>query len=213
MIRYQLWKISRRARPDAAFLSRLQQRLHSANRMHPHASVNSLRMRTDAYSLRMAGALGALVLSLSLGTSAYAYTSDDVLPESPLYPLRQAVEVLEKKAAASPKARQTVEQKLLQRRVKEIVVMRSRALPVKPAQAVKIRKELERMETGTEQEGVKEAEALVGVLERRQKTKDNVEKDRLDRESDEHLKKIERRVRRLRQESRENREKIEADER
>ncbi|MCR4256154.1 MAG: hypothetical protein NUW08_00415, partial [Candidatus Uhrbacteria bacterium] len=68
MNRYRLWKISRRAKPDAAFLSQLEATLHARG-----ARVSSIRFSP---AWRMAAVACSVVLLFGVGTSSYAYASE-----------------------------------------------------------------------------------------------------------------------------------------
>jgi len=127
--RYRLWTISRRATPDADFVARL------ASRFTPRRAMN--------FAMRMSAATTALVLSLGLGTSAYAYTSDDVTPDSPLYAVRTTLEDVEEAVARTPARKQAVQLKLIQRRLHEIQVIEERAPRLKEKVETKL---LERVE-------------------------------------------------------------------
>ena len=112
MIRYTLWKLARRARPDAAFVARL------ASRFTPRKLAN--------FALRLGASTTALILSLGFGTSAYAYTSDDVTPDHPLYAVRTAMENIEVAAAVTPDMKAAVQRKMVTRRLHEIRVIEAR---------------------------------------------------------------------------------------
>jgi len=110
--RYRLWTISRRAAPDAKFLNMMDARF--------------LSKRAMSYAMRLSASLAALVLSLGLGTSAYAYSSDDITPDHPLYPIRTAVETVEETVAVTPALKQAVQTKMVQRRLREVQVLEAK---------------------------------------------------------------------------------------
>lgn len=183
MIRYKLWKISKRAQPDAAFVARL------GSRFAPQ--------RAPMMIWRMASATLAIVLLLSGGTSAYAYSSDEVLPDHPLYGLRETVESVEEKVAITQDSKQAVQRKLLQRRLKEIQIMRQRKLQVAPVMVNKIQDRLEKLGENKETETSRAAQAYRALLEKRAKAQDKREQERLDVESDERFQQLETRIQRL----------------
>lgn len=118
MMRYSLWKLSRRAKPDAEFLARLECAMRECGSFSAvRRAVPVWRLATGAY---------ATVLMLGVGTSAYAYMSDDVLPEHPLYPLRETVEALEERVAMTTKAKSAVQRKHLERKLEEVRRMQER---------------------------------------------------------------------------------------
>ncbi len=76
--------------------------------------------------------------SLLGATAAYAYTSDTVLPDHPLYPLRQEIESIQFSFAASnPIAKDQVRLQYLQRREHELMLMKQRNQRV-PLQHVRV---------------------------------------------------------------------------
>lgn len=79
---------------------------------------------------KTAGVSFGLALSLAGGTGAYAYSSDEVLPQHPLYSVRMALEQAELTLPQSDQQRETVRIKHLQRRVSEAVKLNARHLPV-----------------------------------------------------------------------------------
>lgn len=147
--RYRLWTISRRAVPDAAFVARMNARFA------PPRVVN--------FAYRFAAAGSALVLSLGLGTTAYAYSSDDVTPEHPLYPVRSAVENVEEAVAVTPTLKQAVQKQLVQRRLREVQVLETKkaSLPRNAEEA----KTLERVESVLK-DGLKNNESPADIREK-----------------------------------------------
>ncbi|MEI7512717.1 MAG: DUF5667 domain-containing protein [Candidatus Uhrbacteria bacterium] len=119
MIRYTLWKISKRAEPDAKFLNRLGEEI-------ARRKTQNVKSDFASYSLRLAAALSALVLSLGLGTSAYAYSADEVTPDSVLYPVRATIENVEEAVAVTPERKQAVETKMIKRRLKEVKILEAK---------------------------------------------------------------------------------------
>ncbi len=116
VLQYRLWKMNRAARPSGEFSNRLKMRFG--------LPVKHNWLTTSAFRVSF-GTL-AIVCSMGAGTVSYAYASDDVTPDHPLYAVRQAVETVEEAAAPSPEERTAVQQKHLKRRVHEIEVMKTR---------------------------------------------------------------------------------------
>jgi hypothetical protein len=189
MIHFKLWQLSRRAQPDAAFVARLDAALRERG-----AFVGKVGL----FAFRMAGAACALVLVLG-GTTTYAYASESVLPDHPLYSLRETVESLEASTALSTEAKASVQRKLLERRLNEIRVMRGRRLAILPQAVTRLRETMVRLEATTTAEGVMAIDAWNALLRRRVRTLDKREAARLQKEADEAFKKIENRVKVLQQ--------------
>jgi hypothetical protein len=82
-------------------------------------------VRPVAGMLTVAAVMGA-------GTSVYAYSSEDVLPSHPLYPVRQTLERVEERIAFSNTHRANLERKILLRRVREAELMEVRRMRIGP---------------------------------------------------------------------------------
>ncbi len=111
-VRYRLWKFARRAKPDVAFLARLETELRD------HGAFVREPRRLPVW--RLATAACAVVLAFGAGAGAYAYSSDEVLPDHPLYPVREYVEGMEERAALTAEARARVQRKHLERKLEEV---------------------------------------------------------------------------------------------
>lgn len=125
-------------------------------RLRQHATPRSNeRGAIEAY-LRAQGAFGeeaklfgsfarsvcaavVIVLVVSVSLSSYAYASDAVLPDTPLYPVRQVLEEMQVKLAVTPVKKEKVQQKLVERRIKEVKKLKELKRPV----PVKLKKYLE----------------------------------------------------------------------
>ncbi|MEK7473603.1 MAG: hypothetical protein AAB668_02670 [Patescibacteria group bacterium] len=118
MNRYRLWKISRRAKPDAAFETCLRRTLAERG-----AFATGVR---TAPAWRFATAVCVFALMFSVGTSAYAYSSDEVLPDHTLYPLREYVEGVEERVVSKVEIKDVIRRKHLERKLKEIRRMQER---------------------------------------------------------------------------------------
>jgi hypothetical protein len=112
MNRYRLWKISRRAKPDAAFLARLECALRERG-----AFASGVRTMP---AWRLATAACVVVLTFGVGASAYAYSSDEVLPDHALYPLREYVEGMEERVALRAERKAAIQRKHLERKLEEV---------------------------------------------------------------------------------------------
>lgn len=75
-------------------------------------------------------ALSGMVLSMGTGTGVYAYTSDNVLPDQPLYSVRQQIESVETRLARTPDSLEAVRLKHLGRRVHEAQILHTQNKPL-----------------------------------------------------------------------------------
>lgn len=89
-------------------------------------------------------AVGALAILLMVGVSSYAYASDDVLPNTPLYPVRQVLEQVETKLAVTPVQKDQVQRKLIERRKQEVQKLKALKKPVPVEIERQIHRELRR---------------------------------------------------------------------
>lgn len=108
-VEHQLKQAGRSADPDPRFVHALKARLQTEVG-YPLRWVEGWKWAV--------GAVTSLSL-ISSGTGVYAYTSEEVLPEHPLYGLRQAIERVEEVTAFNPEAKALVQVRHLERRVKE----------------------------------------------------------------------------------------------
>jgi hypothetical protein len=123
-----------------------------------------------------------VVLIVSVSVSSYAYASDAVLPDTVLYPVRQALEVVQTKLAVTPAQKEKVQEKIVERRVKEVKKLEElkRPVPVKlkklveervatTTQAVRMIKRQEKIQAVRKKEEKKESQAVQkNVIERLQ---------------------------------------------
>lgn len=123
MTKLNLIRLGRHAKPDHAFDVALQKKLISAGYLPMKRAGWLTRWQT-------AGVSFGLVASLASGTGVYAYSSDNVLPNHPLYPMKTAIEQVELALPQSLAHRQDVRLKFLQRRLKESMKMRAKRLPI-----------------------------------------------------------------------------------
>lgn len=130
-IKFKLRKLSKRAEPSSEFQAALRKELLSRVPQRPWLAVI---MRPVAVTASLAAMLGA-------GTASYAYASDDVLPDHPLYPMREQVEQLVKTVAVTPKAQAAVQLAFVKRRVREMEAMAARQRPLERRQLEKFERE------------------------------------------------------------------------
>lgn len=155
--RYRFWKMNRAARPSGDFVKRLDSVILAKAGIQPKKNW----LTTQAF--RMSFGTLAIVCSMGAGTVSYAYASDDVTPDNPLYPVRQAVETVQEATAPTPAIKQAVIQQHLERRVQEIEVMKKRLPEVqKNEEAAKV---LDRVESALKQ-GIQQKETPRQVNER-----------------------------------------------
>jgi len=112
---HKLRRIGRRAKPSKVFVNALEQKLLNKN-----AAFTQEKTILQPMMMRFASVALSVVIMFGMGTSVYAYSSEDVLPDHPLYGLRQAMEVAEEKTAMTPAWKERVVKKHLERKQKEI---------------------------------------------------------------------------------------------
>ncbi len=108
-----LAKMSRQAAPSVAARLAIREHFEKAGYLSPIPSSRVL-MRWEAVVASI-----TLIVSLSGGTVAYAYASDEVLPDHPLYALRSRIEQVEAKLAFTEEKKERVQLQQLERRLKE----------------------------------------------------------------------------------------------
>lgn len=91
---------------------------------------------------RVFTAAAAIVLILSASVSSYAYASETVLPDTPLYSVREVIEQVEVKLAVTPVQKQKVVEKLVERRKQEVKKLTELKRPVPVKLQKFLRKEL-----------------------------------------------------------------------
>lgn len=110
LLRLRLLRLARRVQPSSRFLGDLEARLF------PRQDILTMhRLR----ALRFAVVPALFVLTLLGGTGAYAYSSDAVLPDHILYPLRKSMEGFEVQIAAVTPMKDRVRLRLLERQARE----------------------------------------------------------------------------------------------
>lgn len=126
-----LQRIGKRAAPDREFVLRLQSRLAEKGYVPTQVRVASPVWRPVVAST-------AMLLSLSAGTATYAYASDTVLPDHPLYGVRLSLEKVENRLAFSVKQQEQIRLKHAYRRLNEVRLMaqKNRDLDAEHAETV-----------------------------------------------------------------------------
>ncbi len=120
LLEHKLKNLSTHADPTPRFRHALEKRLHG-ELGHPVWWIQGWKWAVS----------GATILSLAgSATGVYAYTSNDVLPDHPLYGLRQAIEQVEESMAVQPEQKVQVKLKQIQRRLQEEDLMRAQKKPV-----------------------------------------------------------------------------------
>lgn len=111
-LRYLLYRMSRLASPDRQFVRSWNQALIKAGYLpSPRFSFLSIGKTATA-------CLGVM-LSLVGGTVVYAYNSDQVLPDHPLYPVRSTIESVHLKMVRSSEEVERVRLQHVRRRMRE----------------------------------------------------------------------------------------------
>ena len=122
----RLWFLLRRIRQRATPLPKergaLEVYLREQGLFEKKDPVTVLVQRVAAVAL--------VVLVASVGVSSYAYASDEVLPDTPLYPVRQTLEQVEARLATTPIQKRKVVRKMVERRQKEIQKLKELKRPV-----------------------------------------------------------------------------------
>lgn len=128
----RLKRIGRRPVADPSIKASIREGLVQAGCL-PSSGFFGARVRVAFASL------GVLITGLG-GTVSYAYASDAVLPDTPLYPVRQKVEAIEIRLAPTREVRAKVIEKQVARRKKEAHLLETLKKPL-PAVHAKILKE------------------------------------------------------------------------
>ncbi len=118
-LRYNLWKMKRGLRPDDRFKESLRQELDRAWQTR-YGSVPWFQMAWFRYA---AAPAMALVLVVFAGTSAYAYTSPEVVEGNLLYPIKTVVEKVEETLSVTPAMKTKYYIRQLDRRYQEAAVV------------------------------------------------------------------------------------------
>ncbi len=120
LLERKLKHLGQKADPSPAFLRSLEKQLKQKSG-HGTWWIQGWKVAV--------GGLTAVSL-MSGATGVYAYNSEDVTPDHPLYSVRTALETVETSMATNPEQKARVGIKHLERRVKEQQVMQSKHKPV-----------------------------------------------------------------------------------
>ncbi|MDO8617772.1 MAG: hypothetical protein Q7N87_02715 [Candidatus Uhrbacteria bacterium] len=120
-IHHLLHRLQRRARPDRRFVNSLRQTLMEAGFLPASRRVLSgVEGFSFWHSWKMAAASLSMIMSLGTGTVVYAYASDAVLPDHPLYPIRTTIEQAEWQFARSLEEKERIQFRHTRRHVREL---------------------------------------------------------------------------------------------
>lgn len=136
------WLRLRRIRQRATLRS--EERRDIEAYLREHGAFGSSSVFFFKSFVRTWSAIATVVLLLTVGIGSYAYASDDVLPNTPLYPVRQALEQVETKLAVTPAQKEKVQRKLVERRKHEVQKLKELKKPVPVEIEKSIRHELRR---------------------------------------------------------------------
>ncbi len=122
----RLWLSLRRIRQRATPRSSERREIEAYLRQHDAFED----VRAVSSWVRVFSGVMAAVLVLCVGVSSYAYASEAVLPNTVLYPVREAIEQVEVALAVTPVQKEKVEKKLEVRRAKEVEKLTELKRPV-----------------------------------------------------------------------------------
>lgn len=111
-VRSSLRRVERQSRPDRHFRVRLRNRL-----VYPYGRP------WYVFAMKPVAGVMSIAVMMGAGTGVYAYSSEQVLPSHPLYPVRQEMEALEEHFQFTDVQRANLRRKLLSRRVHEAELM------------------------------------------------------------------------------------------
>ncbi|MCC7357227.1 hypothetical protein IT408_01850 [Candidatus Uhrbacteria bacterium] len=134
-LRHKLSKISKKANPSRDFVLSLEKRLKQET-SHGLWWIQWSKVATS---------VACVSVVLGSGTGVYAYTSDEVLPEHPLYGIREQIEHVETKFAFSDQAKAQNELKLLKRRFNEAQKLEALNRPLQAAKLEKLAKRVQQV--------------------------------------------------------------------
>lgn len=128
-LRYHFFRLAKRASPSQDFLDRLETKLFPRIDL---VMVHRLRW------MRFAVVPALIVVTILSGTGVYAYSSDTILPDHALYPLRQGVEGLTVQVAAVTGLKDRVRIRQIERHAREKILLEKKqaikAPIIKPVQ-------------------------------------------------------------------------------
>ncbi len=139
------------------------------------SSIEKMSVSWKMIPLLTRGLSFAAIILLIFGTSSvYAYTSDTVIPGNPLYPLKLAVEKVEKVTAITPAAQVAVNEKLSDRRLKEAVNLSRTKVDASPENSEKISQKIENSITAA----INNHQVAVEAKNKEQEAKNNFSENR-----------------------------------
>lgn len=197
MLARKLDRIGRKANPDAAFVRSLKQRI-----------VGKPRSVVSHWKKAAVGSITSASLLL-LGTGAFAYSSDVVLPDHPLYPVRQTLEKVEVKLSFTLEQKAKVQLDHLERRLKEQQLLNKSNKPIDPARVKRFVGETEAEidavgsipgPRGAELDQATakvEQDFAATLVQAKEQTKDDTEKEKINSMLDEQTDAIEAHVKKL----------------
>lgn len=115
-LKHKLEKMGQEGDPSPEFVRSLEMKLR-AEIGHPVWWIRWPKVATAACSI---------VMLAGSGTGAYAYNSDEVLPDHPLYAVRQGIEQVEERVAFTPKMKERFRTQIKKRREREKTLLEAR---------------------------------------------------------------------------------------
>jgi len=109
-LKRKLKQLGRQGDPSPVFVRSLENKLRQQTG-HPFWWVR--------WSRTIMATMSTLAITTS-ATGAYAYSSEDVLPDHPLYALRETIESINERVTLTPQGRAAVHQRNLQRHVHDL---------------------------------------------------------------------------------------------
>ncbi len=187
---FKLKQLGKKAEPDVEFRHRLRTRLCS-----------EIGLKPVIFPIWKMAVSGATVLFLAIsGTGVYAYTSPSVLPETPLYTVRLALEKIEEKTAILPNWRAKVVIKHLEKRISENEILKQKNKPITDERVRMFGKNLRQAMDKTESLPEKQKKSTDRVLDQLEMKHENMlsnEKKSLERTLKQEREKIKERIQKM----------------
>lgn len=180
------------------WLSLRRIRHHAAPRPDERGAIEAFLKTRGAFEqtrstpawLRVGSGVVAAVLVLGVSVGSYAYASEAVLPDTPLYPVRAAIEQVEVVLAMTPAQKEKVEEKLEVRRLKEVEKLHELKRPV-PAPLKKYAEVISATSTKEARKQVLQQKKIEREVKREQK-RQAVEQEKILRKQEQEKKRQER---------------------
>lgn len=141
--KWNLWRIGRRATPDKATVVAMRLELQKAGYLPHRSSWALLHARTAAVISTV------LAMSIVGATGTYAYVSDTVLPDQPLYSVRQGIENVQIALAVTAEQKARLHQQQILRRMHEAALMQKQKRVIPPQHAQTFLNALREVETAS----------------------------------------------------------------